>query len=406
MKRNLTNRFIESIKPKPGKRETVFDTRQPGLAIRVTDRGHRRFYVMSRGPDGKQKWAEVRDGNATVTSLARARELAPEGLARIKNGRTAFPKIEPPVEEELDTYEAVRERFIRQYAEPRQRTWKETERILKALPWDKRLIEEITKKDAIKFLNDLIAADKKATARVTLSWLKAMWRWAWRQDLIDFPVMDALKPEDFGITKVVRARTYSDDELAELWRATGKLGRREQAYVKLLMLLGVRRGALRGMRKSEFDDLERPTVWTIPPERTKTRKSRETEGRVYKIPIPPLARRVLVPLLKGDGDLVFPSPTLKGQAADFGTPYRLKVRDASGVADWTAHAHRHSIATWRQNEAHDEYDRGLVLNHASSGSVTAGYSHGYSLDRARALLDKWAEHVAGVVAAEGVELLA
>ncbi|MCZ6608080.1 MAG: Arm DNA-binding domain-containing protein, partial [Alphaproteobacteria bacterium] len=149
MQRNLTDRFIQSINPAPGKRVTVFDTKVTGLCIRVTDTGHRRFYVMSRDPSSKQRWAEVKDGNAPVTSLAKARKLAPEGVGNIKNGKTAFPKIEAPAE--VETYEEVVARFIRQYAKPRQRTWKETERILTAIPWGSKLITEITKRDAIKY---------------------------------------------------------------------------------------------------------------------------------------------------------------------------------------------------------------------------------------------------------------
>ena len=404
MQRNLTDRYIQSIKPAAGKRMTVFDTKETGLCIRVTDTGHRRFYVMSRDPAGRQRWAEVKDGNAPVTSLARARELAPEGVGNIKNGKTAFPKIETPAE--VETYEKVVARFIRQYAEPRQRTWKETERVLTAIPWGRRPITEIAKRDAIKHLNDLVAASKRPTARITLSWLKTLWRWAWRQELVEFPIMDALRAEDFGIGKTTRKRVYSDDELKALWDATGPLTSQERAFVKLTTLLSVRRSALLGMCKRELDDLERPALWTIPPERVKMRKSREHEGRVYLVPIPPLARRVLLPLLKGDGEFVFPSATREGVAMDCGTSLMGKVRKASGVKDWSTHPHRHTAATWLQNEGHDEYDRGLILNHSSSGTVTGGYSHGYSLDRARELLDKWADHVASVVVAEDVELLA
>jgi len=403
MQRNLTDRFIQSIKPAPGKRVTVFDTKVTGLCIRVTDTGHRRFYVMSRDPSGRQRWAEVKDGNAPVTSLARARELAPEGVGNIKNGKTAFPKIEAPAE--VETYEEVVARFIRQYAKPRQRTWKETERILTAIPWGPRSITEITKSDAIKYLNELVTAGHLSTGRNALAWMKTLWRWAWRQDLIGFPVMDALKAEDFGFVAAHRKRFYSHDELQAIWTATGRLTRNERAFVKLLTLLVVRKGALQGMRKSELDDVDHPTLWTIPTERVKTRKSREHEGRVYLIPISPLARRVLLPLLKGEGDIIFPSTVLAGAPMRADGHLRAKVRAASGVDDWSAHTHRHTVSTWLQKAGHDEFDRGLVLNHSSSG-VTSGYSHGYSLGRARKLLDKWADHVASVVIAEDVELLA
>ena len=118
-----------------------------------------------------------------------------------------------------------------------------------------------------------------------------------------------------------------------------------------------------------------------------------------------MARRVLLPLLKGDGDLVFPSTVLEGAPMSADGHLRAKVREASEVEDWRAHDHRHTCTTWLQNEGHDEYDRGLILNHSTSG-VTSGYSHGYSLGRARELLDTWADHVSAVVAAEGVELIA
>ena len=195
-RRNLTDTFINSIKPDPGKRVTVFDTRVPGLCVRTTDKRHRRFYVMSRDAAGVQKWAEIKDGNATVTSLALARELAPQGIANIKNSLPAYPKIAAPAE--VETYATVVARFIEQVAKPRQRTWKETERILTAIPWAHRPMVDITKADAIKYLNEKVAAGHLATGRNALAWTKTLWRWAWRQDLIGFPVMDALKAEDFG----------------------------------------------------------------------------------------------------------------------------------------------------------------------------------------------------------------
>lgn len=408
MAKSLTATGIESLKRKAAKtekRQTAFDARTPGLAVRVTPAGGASFYVMTRDPAGRQRWAEIRDGNAPVTKLAKARELAPQGVANLKNGKEAFPRIEPQAEP--DTYGQVVDRFIRQYAKPRQRTWKETERILKTAPWEKRFVGEITKRDAIRYLNEMVEADKKAAARVALSWLKTLWRWAWRQELVDFPIMDALRAEDFGVTRKARDRFFDDGEIKALWNATSdKLTNRERGFLKLSILLGVRAGALAGMCKSELNSPENPTLWTVPTERTKTRKSREGDGRVYLIPISPLARRVLLPLLKGEGDLVFPSTTRKGVPMDCGTPLTRKVREASGVEDWTHHAHRHTLATWLQNQGHDEYDRALVLQHAGAGTVTGDYSHGYSIDRARELLEKWSDHVACVAAPNGAELLA
>jgi integrase len=428
MAKALTATGIESLQKKAkatGKRQTASDSRTPGLYVRVTPAGGVTFYAMSVGPkDGtiKQVWAAIRDGNAPVTTLAKARELAPQGVANIKNGKEAYPRLEVPTQE--DTYPKVAERFIRQYARPRQRTWKETARILGlrlegeefkpikgglADPkrWGKRQFADISSTDADKYISEILEAGKDGAARVALSWLKTCWRWAWRRKLVDGPVMDSLLAEDFGIVSKARDRVYTDAEIKALWNAQGdKLTSRERAFLKLSVLLGVRAGALSKMRKSELDSTEAPTLWTVPTEHTKTRKSQEHKGRVYLIPISPLARRVLLPLLKGEGDLVFPSATHKSVPMDCGTPLSKKVREASGVGDWYQHAHRDTIATWLQNQGHDKYDRALVLQHAGAGTVTDDYSHGYSLERARGLLEKWSDHVASVAAPKGAELLA
>ena len=82
-------------------------------------------------------------------------------------------------------------------------------------------------------------------------------------------------------------------------------------------LTGVRKNELAKMHRDELDDPDDPTLWTVPFERTKSKKSTKRE-RVYLVPLSPLARRVLKPLLKGE-DLVFPGRH-KGKAFDPGTP--------------------------------------------------------------------------------------
>ena len=86
------------------------------------------------------------------------------------------------------------------------------------------------------------------------------------------------------------------------------------------------------------------------------------------------------------------------------TALKAKVRDKSKVADFTYHACRDTISTWLQDQGHSKYERGLVLNH-SEGGVTADYSHGYSVELKRELLEKWADHVAQEVQPKGAVLL-
>ena len=396
MARNLTDRFCETAKPDKAKRLHIFDSQVPGLCLRISPAGKKTFTIVARGPDKKQVWREV--GQHGVISLADARELARGGIRRAKKGLDPFPKVEPT--DGPRTFQAVREDFIEKYAKPRQRTWKETERILKSLGWDDRVFAEITKTDAYDLLDGFIADGNGAKARVTLAWLKTLWRWAWKRDLIDAPLMDAV---DIEIESKVRERVYSDDEIKMLWAADG-LTSQERAFLKLLTLLGVRKNELAKMRRDELDSLEKPTLWTIPHERTKTKKT-TTRERVYLVPLPPLAQRILKPLLKGDGDLVFPGRR-NDEAYNPGASLVRRVRKTSGILDWYPHAHRHTVSTWAQNEGANEYERGLLLNHSAAAGVTAGYSHGYPIELKRKWLKRWADHVAKVVATEGVELLA
>ena len=407
-RRRLTKAFIDTLAPARGKaRVTIFDTVETGLCVRATNKGHISFYVMARSPTGRQVWAEIKDDeNVPVTTLTQARELAPTGRDRIKRGKVAYPKTSMTG---VVTYAMAVAAYIDGPAKLTQRSWKETERILNAVPWGEIPLENITSADAQQHIASLVAAGTPAKAKVTLGWLTTMFRWAWRQTLVDQPIMDRLRANDFGIAIKPRTRVYTDAELKALWNATGALTDQQRRFVKLLALLGVRKGALGGMRRCELgvpDDKGRPTQWVIPTARVKTTKRREVDGRVYIIPLSRLARRVLMPLLAGDADLLFPSPTRPNTIANVGSPLQNKVRKASGVTDWYSHAHRHTIASWLQDEGHDEFDRALVLNHSAGGSVTSHYSHGYGLERARSLLDKWADHVAGVVAAKGVELIA
>ena len=397
-----------------------------GFYLRVYSNNVRSFILRYRPKGGP------RAGKPTVLTLGQVGEISlADARAKAEAARKAikYEEADPAHDGKEapaapgNTYREVAARFIRQYARPRQRQWKETARVLglkvdgdelrpikgglaDPAQWGGRQFAEISSADADAYISALIEAGKEGAARVALSWIKTCWRWASRRGLAD-PVMDRLLAEDFGLVPKSRKIIYSDEQLKALWNVeSDRLTSRERGFLRLLILLCARAGALAGMRKSELDSLEAPTLWTVPTERTKTRKSREEAGRVYLIPISPLARRVLLPLLEGEGDLVFPSAIRKGVVMDCGTPLAKKIREASGVSDWIAHGHRHTVGTWLQDHGHDEYDRALMLQHAGAGTVTGKYSHGYPIERARKVSEEWSGHIASIAEPEEAEALA
>jgi integrase len=308
-------------------------------------------------------------------------------------------------------YKTVADQFIELYAKPRQRSWGNTKRILTktCAAWLERDIKTITKADAYTLLDKFVVDGHGPKAEVTLAWLRKLWRWAFQRDLVASPLMDTIKVE---YEKRERDRIYSDDEIRKIWNAADKLDAEEREYTKLLLLLAPRKTALACLRKSDLDNPRQPTLWTMPFELAKTRKStRKNKRRVYLIPLPPLVQRILKARVKSESqERLFPSLPIY-LTKDDGRPWfdghhlTDNLVEHGAPADFNYHAARHTITTWLENEGHSEWERGLVLSHAGSGSVTSDYSHGFARDLKLALLTKWADHVEGLVRPKGAALL-
>ncbi len=410
---NLTKRFIDS-RQYGGGSDIWWDEKLPGFGMRVYPSGKKSFVLSYRNARGKKRLLVLGLYGADLT-LDQARMKAVKERGRITEG------IDPVADRKSQrltaftpgmTFRAVLDSFIDKYAKPRQRTWRETERTLQVncAGWLDRPLSTITDTDAYDLLDGFITLGQDAKARVTLAWLRTMFRWAAKRKIVEHSVMAQVEIET---ERKVRKRAYTADEVKAVWQAAAKLNPIETGFVKLVILLGVRKSELAGMRRSEFDDPDNPTLWTVPHERTKTRKSQQ-EQRVYLVPLPKLAQRIVKGLPRLDNDLVFPgreapkpaggAPKPPGRPLVPGMPLKAKVRENSRVADWTYHACRDTISTWLQDQGHSRYERGLILNHAEGG-VTADYSHGYSVELKRGLLESWADHVARTVQPEGAVLL-
>jgi len=157
------------------------------------------------------------------------------------------------------------------------------------------------------------------------------------------------------------------------------------------------------------DNLVNPTLWTTTAEAVKVRKSARKK-RVYLTPLPQLAQRIVKSLLKDrDNARLFAQlsvyTTKAGRLNFDGKELAAQLIELGAPADFAYHTMRHTVTTFLQNDGVDEWSRGLILNHAGSGSVTGDYSHGYPLQRKRELLERWASHVEQLVQPEGVTLL-
>ncbi len=155
--------------------------------------------------------------------------------------------------------------------------------------------------------------------------------------------------------------------------------------LRLLILTGVRSGALRHARLEEFDG----GIWTIPAERMKGRVGQTADFRV------PLSQEAMqaVELAKPfarDGYL-FPSAR-KGVISD-ATMTRLMER--RGMKE-RPHGFRSSLRDWLAETTDAPHEVAeTMLAHVGGNAVTLAYRRTDFLEQRRMLLDRWADHVTG-----------
>jgi integrase len=375
---------------------------QRGLSILVNTGGSKLYRVTYKF-NGKVFSEKL--GRTDEVSLDKARAMAKEKWEQAFDG--IDPKIETIKAGEL--YEDVVGRFIKLYAEPNQRSWQLTKGVLERTcgEWMKKRFAKITKADALALLDKIKNTEGKSgkpqvyKGAVAYAWIKKLWKWAAERDYIKTNPMANLP---FKYEKRRRIGVFDDDTIKAIWAATSKLSKEEAAYLKLLVLLAPRKSAL---ASTNYADLkvstdkranEKIPVWVTPFELTKSRKT--AEHRTYVTPLPELAQRILSTLSKQDGtDRIFPSlPESPGKE------FKDVLVKAGVPKHFTFHMARHTVTSWLEEQGHNEYERGLILNHKSTG-VTAGYSHGDTLRLKLRMLEEWCQHVERLVTPAGTTLL-
>jgi integrase len=401
------NELPAALKAKPKKQAVLWDTGVKGLSLLISAGGtktfraqfklHGRWIVHTLGRYGELSNADPEREDAQV---GEARRLFVDYKDKASKG--IDPRQSSVVEANKNTFGYVVDRYIQDYARHKQRTWDQTERVLKrvgtAAGWLQKPIDDISKNDVRELLRGYVNEGHPYKAANTDAWLRSLWKWAYREDYVAAQIMDGVKIE---YEKRFRERVYSDDDIRAIWQAATKLDPVGGAYFKLLLLLAPRKTALALMKWADLDP--QLTLWTTPFELTKSRKS--SKKRTYLTPLPALATRILKGL-PHEGERVFPTlPMAQGRAGQMTFKDRRlndKLIKAGAPADFYPHAIRHTIATFLQE--YPLWERGLVLDHAEQG-VTSGYSHGYALKRKRELLEEWAAHIESLLVPSGVALL-
>jgi len=382
----LTNDTVRNLPAGPSG-DTIYPDSDPrigvpGFCLRVRKGGSRTFIIQWR--QGQfQRRATI--GKVGVLSLDEARKAARKALVGIDEGNDPLAVRAKSRADGKLIFETV----AREYLDIRAEDMKPgsldqcTRHLLKYFRALHRLA--IGKIDRATIAVELRAIAKKSgpvqadRARSTLS---AMFGWCVGEGILEAnPVVGTNKQSN---TKS-RERVLTDDELVAVW--TSAPDTEFGCIVKLLMLTGQRRDEIAALRRAEIEG----GVLALPAARTKN-------SRAHDVPLSPQARALLNDQPESAGrEYVFGNG--RGGFSGFSSAKR-RLDEASGVADWTLHDLRRTMATRMADLGVQPHVIEAILNHVSGhkAGVAGIYNRSTYATEKRAALEQWGAHVERLLA--------
>jgi integrase len=392
MKKRLTDRFLQTVKPPAAGRDVYIDTDALGLELRVSERGMKSWSIRYRPKGGERRRTTY--GAYPAIRLAEVRARAREIAAAAARG-VDLPKEEERLrEEERKAAErphnlgSLIDRYIEQHCRPTQRRSGMVERLfdrhvpprMAATPLD-----ELRRADLVELLDDLQNKKRlKAQVNRVRTHLFAALNWGVDRQYLEVNPFAGVKKRKL---EVRRTRVFIDREVRAIWRAAEAWPGPGSAFVKVLFLLGQRRDEVRLLDWSELD-LERG-VWVLPAARNKSK-------REHVIPLAP----AVIPHL-GEPRVGGPVFTVNGKTPYTGTQsLKRYLERESGVSGWVFHDIRRTLASGLAalNIAQDTIEH--VLGHAMDPLAQTYNRHKY-FDQKKMALQLWAQHLAIIVGDAG-----
>lgn len=246
----LNIRTVESLKPGRKRRE-IPDGLISGLYLQIEPTGSRSWTVRYRCAGKSRKYTI---GRYPAIDLKAARELASKALRAVAEGRDPQHEKKLLRSARADTLGAVAELFMARHSGAHRKRTRETYTGMlnkHVLPrWGSRPAAEITRRDVIGLLDEIVDGGSPISANRTLAVVRKIFSWAVTRDIVaTSPCVGVRAPAP----ERSRDRVLSDTELRNVWLAADRYGGVYGALVKLLILTGQRRNEVAQARWSEFD---------------------------------------------------------------------------------------------------------------------------------------------------------
>lgn len=387
----FTDRAIKALKPKDQRYEVSGNNH--GLYMRISTSGTKTWVYMYKF------YGRIRRmtlGTYPELSVADAHKAHAEArVLRKKNIDPATLKQEIlKAEREAETITELAHEYLERHAKIKKRTWKEDQRILLGTAnkrikkhknvadiWGHRKAKDITRKDVIRLLDDIVNRGAPITANRTLEVIRKMFNFAIERDILDSNPCIMVKAPG---KKNRRDRVLCDSEITTFWSSLEDAESSEpiKLALKLQLVTAQRRGEV---ATAKWEDIQ-GSWWTIPASISKNQLS-------HRIPLSSLALDILEELksYSGGSEYILPSPYGDSHIlASAVTRMISRNRAVFNIPHFTPHDLRRTAASQMASMGISRLVIAKVLNHAENG-ITAVYDrHGYDAEKQHAL-DLWSD---------------
>lgn len=403
MRQILTDASCKTKAPRAGRIE-IADLRQPGLVLRITAKGARTFGFRFRHPHTRKTLRSI-VGSYPATGLEAARKRAREMATLVDAGQN--PNEVKRAERDhapKRTFQALADRYLREYAERRKRPASiEGDRLnldVHILPkWAKRDYRTIRRADIIELIELIIGAGKHATANRVHTLISGIFTFAIDAELLDANPAARLKKR--GVEEP-RRRILDDAEIVAFWEGIvlAPVSRPVGLALRLALLTAARANEVAGARTAEFQ-LDGPEPqWLIPAARVKNKRD-------HLLPLSPIAVETIKAAIDED-EFLFPSRlNNRPGPMDRHTLSKAMARFAEELKEpntWrkdppTPHDLRRTVATRLARMGIAKEVRERVLNHAGArhDPEAKHYNLYEFLPEKREALDRWAAEVSALI---------
>src|SRR5580704_1382105 len=300
----FTQRAVDTLKPHARGFVEYYDTKTPGLALRVQPTGKKTFYLNYRVPNERRsaRWTLGRFPSLTVdqarAKVERAQVLLRDGVdPNPKHGRPTLPAP-------IVLFSTLAEQFLEQHSKAKKKSWRQDQGWINLylLPaWKDIPIGQIRRRQVAELLNRITHERHAPRASdVVRSLISRMFRFGIATGHEDIEYNPASGTER-ALDTIPKRTRYPDDahakrpgEFKRLWAVWNEwiaTGRPLLGWQFQLRALTAQRGA--ELLQMRFSDLQQGDTHWIKPFAIRKRKKTAVHQDPYLIPLAPMAVAII-----------------------------------------------------------------------------------------------------------------